>query len=396
MTTRLKWCDGVVLIDDPPLYRIRNIQSGRSVVVDWRSQSFLAGLGHTDGPLPPSDWIDALIELGLFERAEPNPDSVLEKHVRQTDAWSIDSHPQLYEKRLGTYCTQKYVSMRRLGEKANPAVQTQRACQINDRLQNEASTVGLWDDVFEEALTFLGHRAFRLDTDKMAPPPTPLHALVIGRLDSLESVHGLLRYIERSLTPKTPVFMPLPPEYALVFLAWANPLGVDIIAWESHTFTYINPYTGRLEAAADQLIFRLTREPTREAKPRADISDPIKSFGKARGDKRYVGVFNDIPYPRYIQPMYLDMLLDQWGQNLPQPVQVQKHLAQQWTYIAWEHPHYSFRLHANRALGRIGIDLYPFHPPTELALRLLILAVFERAATEGHLYESSHSWLFEV
>ena len=396
MTPSYKLADGVLLVDDAPLYRILNIQTQRSIVADFRHIPFLKSLAYGKPIREGAHLVEPLMELGLIALGSPGVDPLIEKAIRRVEPPHPSSQANLYNQLVERYSGQKHHPVTRFERKSNPANNLRRILQIHRHLQERPSVIGCFGDNLDEGLRHLGHSVQKLDAPWTNPTQANLDAVVIGSIPSPKTLVPVLRGLLQVTPTGKPIFMPLASELATPFLQLGETLPIQILEWHSQALTYCNPYTGHIESTGDLLTLEKNRDLTR-----SDLDNPAQFKmpalrAPANNDKSYIGIFREIENTRYARPMYLDILLDSLKDHFQLDFTTTKYLAQDWTYISCESDHGSLRLNSNRRSATVRVEMAPYHQEIELSLRQLLLGAFDLDLSRGTLIENPSHWLLDT
>ncbi len=393
MTTPYKLADGVLLIDEPPLFRIFDIKTKRTIVADFRQIPFLKSLatGNLERHNHPA--LKPLMELGLIEKGKPAVDSIVLNALRKIESQPLSNHSTLYDQILRQYATEKCFSLSRFSRKANPANTLQRAQTVHQYLNEKPSTLFSYDAQCVMPLQFFGHTVHLVDTKASAENLATANALVIETLPTPTTLGPLLTHLLCSAPTKIPIFMPITSDLAPIMLEWLNRNSMEALQWHPQAVTYCHPYSGTIAFNADFLVLQKQAHPHNPLADDVIVSPPYNDVKAPGNSKGYIGSFEYSKNPRFAQPLFLDTLLNTFFGIHKLKFQTNRYLHQDWTYIACDTTCHRLRLYANRHAKTIQLELSPFDPDLEKSLRELLFSAFELTITSCTLLETPHYWL---
>lgn len=428
--------EGLVLTIGPNASRLLDLAHDDDLQIDFRYIEPLEKLALGWDLRGMESMIERLLREGIIVAGAAGPDGYLRSKLEQLDAVYLDGYlGELSPRARAAYALllDAHARRKRFFEQVGqcpvlPETALRRALSVGDAEEVGRKRVLCLgdDDLVSVALAALGHEVTVYDIDdflltflRRATAELGL-AMEIAEADLRDPLRTTQRehfdvvvtdpmsnrdcfelFLSRAfsmLVPGGRVFVAVYPATAGLFRQVSEELRFPILAWHARHNRYYSHYLKLHWYESDWVEVQKTAD-TRVKYPPEEFCVPLNLYREDFFQRlpTFIGFYDAIEEPQYARPLFLDMLIDvveaTAGVKL---VDRRMHAAGDWTVIHGLTDGGHLTLHVDRARRQLTVDLYPFVPAIEDALRHFIMAAYKSRATDAGLRTTSAAWELRV
>jgi hypothetical protein len=194
------------------------------------------------------------------------------------------------------------------------------------------------------------------------------------------------------------LFTAVHPATSGLFHQIAEELSFTVAAWHARHNRYYTHYLKLHWYESDWVEVHKTQA-TRVKYPADEFCVPLSLYREDFYQRlpTFIGFYDELEEVRFARPLFLEMILDLLEAQLGAPLRARRvHRAEDWTVIHALTADGHFNLHVDRARRQLTVELYPFVPEVEDALRHLLMAAYKTHAKDAGLTTNSAAWELRV
>lgn len=425
--------DGIILSIGPVQTRLIDITDDEEVPIDIRYVSALEHLALGWDMPGFAELIPQFVAAGFLAEGTPKPDSVLAETIKSLDTVFARLPDTPRVRAAHQAAIRAHARRKRFFEQVGqcpvlPETAVRRALTVGD-----ANDVGVKkvlcvgdDDLVSIPLAMLGHDVTVFDIDdfllrmltdaaaeagvKIAvsevdlrdPMPIDLRGTFdVVLTDPMANRECFELFLSRSIAlakPDAQIFSAVFPPTTTLFKTVAAELGLAIETWNARHNRYYT-HAGKLHWYESDWVGMRMQPSTQPSVKADDFSVPLNLYREDFAQRRpsFIGTFEEIEEVRFAMPLYLDLLVDVVEKAADVKLDHRVvHASEDFTVVHGTTDEGHMLIYVDRRTRVLNVELVPFIPKVEDALRHYIMNVYKPAPKNAHVMTSGNLWQVRI